>query len=208
MSGSLTRSPSTSRTPSREASKQGFVANRLVFEGDLACPVVKRHHSRPESVGRLVRYANERPFGDVVVDDEVQGQTTGSGREAGNRKVLDPDARVEKLRLMAGNDDRAGGLRDCRQVDPTRFVVSPGDLNGVSAGLGEENVIAASLEVMIPGAEPRHVGFNCGESVDQRRFGEDVSVTFRGAEAVGEHQQHPPATARPERSIALRKTAL
>ena len=55
--------------------------------------------------------------GDVVVDDDVDGGAADGGGEAGGEEVLDPDAGVDELGLMAGADYGGGAERGGGDAD-------------------------------------------------------------------------------------------
>ena len=192
--------------PVGERPEEVFIPDGLVFKGTLARPVVEGDGTGPEAISPGVGDADGCPLGDVVVDDQVDGRPAHPRGDAGDGEVLDPDARVEEFGLVPRDDDRPRQVDRRGDVEPGPLMVSDRGGDGVGSDLPPERGIGPTLEVVPPGREPADVRPDQGGGRVQGRLGEDRPVGLGGAEAVGLHQQHPPATASPDRSIASRKT--
>ncbi len=108
--------------PVGERGEEGLVLDRLVLVRDLAGPDVEGDRQGPETVRlRGAGRGSSAPWG-------CRCRRSGSGRrppsalgQARDREVLDPDAGVEQLGLVA-RDDQPGGLRRGRRASRARYA--------------------------------------------------------------------------------------
>ena len=107
-----------------ERGEEGLVLHGLVFVRDLAGPHVERDGRGQEPVAVAARDADARPLGDVIVDDQVEANGPSPPGQAGDGEVLDPDAGVEQLGLVAGDDEPRGLVGHVGPVEPRVGVVA------------------------------------------------------------------------------------
>ncbi len=126
-------------------------------------------------------------------------------RERGGGEVLDPDARMEKLGLVAGDDQR--GVRPSRSgnVEPDRARETPRVLED-SRMRRRRRARAADRpwKSWFQAASRRGIGREPARRRSQGRLRQQGAVGRGGPQAVGLHHRHPPATSRP----AARKRVL
>jgi len=90
-----------------EACENVFILDRALLVWDFAVPIVERNLDQLHS--RLVLFpqgnTQRRGFGRIAIDNQAEGHSAVPAGQSAQPEVLDPDAGVEQLRLMASDEE-------------------------------------------------------------------------------------------------------
>ena len=92
--------------PLAERGEQFRIDDAPLLPGHLRGGRVKRHRLQPRLPRRAHGHADARRHAAVGIDDEVDRRAADGAGIAVERRILEPDAGVEELRLVASHHDR------------------------------------------------------------------------------------------------------
>src|SRR5208337_693395 len=138
-----------------------------------------------------------------VVHNKVQSQAAVCPGKHGRGEVLDPDAGVKELGLMAGDhqwrDHRVAGARPALgNVQSMAVEEIACGRNDLTMNKTAQPAGAAALEIMIPAREPFLIACELGCHLGEWWHRQQAAVIRGSPQAMALlHPRHPPATSSP-----------